>query len=76
MIFCSICYNDHVDPDFICDTCEENYCEDCSYTFSLHYQFQGSRCYICADQHRRTKLSKVEKRDRKLNYIEYVGNNS
>ena len=23
---------------------------DCSYSFTIHYQFQGNRCYQCADQ--------------------------
>jgi len=52
--------------ELICDRCEEIYCEDCSYTFSLHYQHQGSRCYHCADQSRRTKL---DKRDITLNKV-------
>lgn len=63
---CYICHSTNVDSDFICDMCEQLYCEDCSYTFSLHYQHQGSRCYNCADQSRRTPLNK---RDIKLNKL-------
>lgn len=66
MIYCHICYTQDVDPDFICDKCDEHYCYDCSYTFSLHYQHEGSRCYECADQSRRTRL---DNRDVKINYL-------
>jgi len=65
MKYCYICYS-QTDPEFICDRCDEHYCEDCSYTFSLHYQFQGSRCYRCADQDRREKL---DMRDVRINQI-------
>jgi hypothetical protein len=50
----------------ICDICEEYYCYDCSYTFSIHYQHEGMRCYLCADQSRRKIL---DKRDSKIDYI-------
>jgi hypothetical protein len=70
MIHCYHCFTTIVDEDFICDTCEELYCEECSYTFSLHYQFQGSRCYSCADQSRRNRLTKEEIRDNKLKLIQ------
>ena len=73
MIYCSICYVMNVDEDFICDTCEGYYCDECSYTFSLHYQFQGSRCYLCADQRRRKHLSLLEKRENKFNLLLYKG---
>ena len=63
---CNICYSLRVDTWMVCDICEEYYCEDCSYTFGIHYQFQGSRCYQCADQYRRTSLTKEEKRNNKL----------
>ena len=64
---CYICYTTNVEPDImVCDTCDEVYCEDCSYTFSLHYQHQGARCYQCADQRRRTPL---DKRDIVLNKV-------
>lgn len=52
----------------ICDRCEEHYCDDCSYTFSLHYQFQGSRCYSCAGQGRKIQ-TKNEIRIRKIDII-------
>jgi hypothetical protein len=68
--FCYICFSDKTDDDFICDTCEQNYCEDCSYTFSLHYQHQGSRCHYCADQPRRNTLTIQLKRDNKLKLYE------
>jgi len=63
--YCYICYA-QTDPEWICETCDEHYCEDCSYTFSLHYQFQGSQCYQCADQYRREKL---DMRDVRINQI-------
>lgn len=49
--YCHICY-DETDEEFVCETCEEHYCEDCSYTYSLHYQFQGGKCYECSGQSR------------------------
>lgn len=67
--YCYICYEINVDDDFICDTCDNYYCEDCSYTFSLHYQFQGARCYLCADQRRRNTLTKEDRRSRRIDYI-------
>lgn len=63
---CYHCYSTRIDEDLICDRCDEYYCEDCSYTFSLHYQFTGSRCYYCADQSRRNGLTKQQRRDSKL----------
>ena len=66
MIYCGRCFTLNVDENFICDKCEEHYCEECSYTFSPHYQFQGSRCYLCADQSRRNKLGISTIRDNKL----------
>lgn len=68
-IYCHLCYSTNVEEDQICDICGEYYCDDCSYTFSLHYQFQGSRCYLCADQRRLKKLTKVEIRQNKLKLI-------
>jgi len=72
--YCSICYaidgdNGNIEEWAICDICDEHYCEECSYTFGIHYQHQGARCYICADQSRRDPLSKEERRDRKANFI-------
>lgn len=64
---CYICYSSNVEPDImVCDMCNEVYCDDCSYTFSLHYQHQGSRCYRCSDQSRRSKL---DKRDVAINKV-------
>jgi hypothetical protein len=64
--FCHICFTKNIDENLICDRCDNYYCEDCSYTFSLHYQFQGSRCYSCAEQNRLKSLSKNLIRDNKL----------
>ena len=63
---CYICYSKRLEPEMICDICDEHFCEDCSYSFTIHYQFQGYRCYRCADQYRREPL---DKRDFKINYI-------
>jgi len=68
MIHCYICFG-VTDEDFLCDMCDEYYCEKCSYTFSLHYQHEGARCYYCADQNRRTKLTKEEIRDNKIKLL-------
>ena len=74
MVYCEICYEIDTDPILVCDTCECNYCEDCSYTFSIHYQFQGGRCYICADQRRRRSLTIEEKRDKKIKFLTWKKN--
>ena len=64
---CFICLCDLNGTDLnTCDTCGEFYCEDCSYSFTYHYQFMGSRCYLCADQSRRIKL---DRRNSKLDYL-------
>lgn len=63
--YCEICFS-LTEPEWICDTCERYYCEDCSYSFTIHYQFQGGRCYQCADQSRRTPLNN---RDIRINQI-------
>jgi hypothetical protein len=68
-MWCYICYSTNVDCDMICDMCDEIYCEGCSYTFSLHYQHQGSRCYVCAEQSRMSYLSKADIRDNKLKLL-------
>lgn len=65
--YCEIC-NGLTEPEWICDTCERYYCEDCLYSFTIHYQFQGSRCYQCADQSRRTSLI-PDLRDNSIRYI-------
>jgi len=69
MKYCHICYKNNIDEDFICDTCDNYYCEDCSYTFTIHYQFQGSRCYCCSDQKRLKLLTKEMIRDNKLKLL-------
>jgi len=69
MIYCSICYSTNLDGDLICDTCDDIYCEDCSYTYTLHYQFEGCRCYVCADQSRLHNIYKKEIRNNKLKVI-------
>lgn len=69
MIYCYICYEQNIDEDFICDICENYYCEGCSYTFSIHYQHEGARCYLCADQRRRKKLEKEVKIDNRLKLL-------
>lgn len=66
--YCYICYR-YTDFDFLCDTCDSYYCDDCSYTFSLHYQHQGCRCYSCADQRRREKMDVVKVRNNKIEYF-------
>jgi hypothetical protein len=74
--YCSICYSKILDSEissesteeFTCDLCDSFFCQDCSYFFTIHYQFQGSRCYSCADQWIRQKLDPIEKRDNKITY--------
>lgn len=68
---CHICLSDNIIDDgdgtpLTCDKCGEFYCEECSYTFSIHFQYQGSLCYHCANQSRRAPLNK---RDYKIDYI-------
>ena len=67
---CYICLSNDIFIDdnepLICDKCDEYFCYDCSYTFSLHYQHEGVRCYHCADQKRKKPL---DKRDCKIDYI-------
>lgn len=67
--YCHICYTTDVEDEFICDSCDNYYCEDCSYTFTLHYQFQGGRCYECSDQKRRKLLTKEMIRDNKIKFL-------
>ena len=69
---CYICYSDNIEEEMICDTCGRYYCEDCSYTFTLHYQFQGAKCYMCAEQGRISKLNDAEVRNNKLKLIEII----
>ena len=71
IVHCGCCYTmENIDTEtHICDICGDYYCGDCSYTFSIHYQHYGSRCYMCADQSRRKRLTLSEKRDNKLKYF-------
>jgi len=68
IIYCYIC-NTQTEPYLICDQCDNHYCDDCSYTYSLHYQFQGSRCYECSGQGRITPLEKNIVRDNAIEII-------
>jgi len=69
-LICHICLSDDIWIDdnepLICDSCGEYYCYECSYTYTIHYQYEGSKCYQCADQSRRTPLNR---RDYKIDYI-------
>lgn len=69
--YCYICYSLDIDDNFVCDICENYYCEDCSYTFSIHYQYYGSKCYLCSNQGKREKLTKGEKRNKKIKFLLY-----
>lgn len=55
MKHCHICYSINVDDDFICDKCDNYYCENCSYTYTIHFQYEGALCYFCSDQERKRK---------------------
>ncbi len=63
---CHICYTLNVDDEFICDKCENYYCEDCSYSYTIHFQYEGGLCYHCSDQKRRNTLSKEDIRNNKI----------
>lgn len=65
---CHICFG-ITEEDFLCDTCDNYYCESCSYIYGLHYQFEGSRCYSCSDQPRNRKLLYSDVRDNKIDII-------
>lgn len=66
---CHICYSTDVEPEMVCDICGGIYCEDCSYTFTIHYQHQGARCYWCSDQKRRKSLDLNTIRENKIKII-------
>jgi hypothetical protein len=46
---CHICLSDDIfiseNEPLICDRCEQYYCYDCSYTYTIHYQYEGLQCY-------------------------------
>ena len=67
MEYCEICYK--IDEVYSCDTCDRKYCYECSYIYSLHYQFQGCRCYECSEQPRIKKLTKQEIRKNKIKIL-------
>ena len=69
MKHCHICYSPVVEEDMVCDRCEEIYCHDCSYTFLLHYQYEGSLCFWCSDQDRRKPLTKNDIRENKIRLL-------
>jgi len=69
MKHCHICCSPDVEEDMACDRCEEIYCHDCSYTFSLHYQYEGSLCFWCSDQKRRNPLTKNDIRENKIRLL-------
>lgn len=66
--YCKICYNSNVEV-YVCDRCQIDYCYDCAYTFSVHYQYQGNLCYLCSDQSRKSKLTKNDIRNNKIKLI-------
>ena len=63
---CQICYTSIETDIMACDICDKIYCEDCSYTFTIYYQHEGSRCFLCSGQKRLKSLSKENIRDNKL----------
>lgn len=65
---CHICYV-MTDELYTCDKCDNLYCYDCSYTFTIHYQYEGSLCHWCSDQGRRKKLTREELRNNKIELI-------
>jgi hypothetical protein len=65
-LHCHICFSSNIDQNMVCDICEQYYCEECSYTFTIHYQHQGARCFQCSDQQRIKPLSKENIRNNKL----------
>lgn len=66
--FCYICY-DSTEGEMICDICDQFYCHECSYSFTLFYQHEGSRCHYCSDQSRKSKLTKDKLRNNKIDYL-------
>lgn len=68
VIPCYICYS-QTDEEFICDMCDNYYCDGCSYTFGIHYQHYVSRCFKCSEQRRIRTLTKETIRDNKIKYL-------
>lgn len=71
-IFCHICYSE-TSEELICDKCEKYYCEECSYTFTIHYQYEGSQCYYCSDQRRKNPVNMIQLRRENLVKILFDG---
>lgn len=67
-ILCHICYVP-TEEEMLCDKCDQHYCEDCSYTFTIHVQYEGGLCHWCSDQRRRKPITKSEIRQNKLRLI-------
>jgi hypothetical protein len=67
MEHCHICYS--IDETYTCESCDELYCLDCSYTYTIHYQYEGNLCYRCSEQKRIKPLSKEIIRDNKIEII-------
>lgn len=67
---CYICLSDDIyyggDLPFVCDRCNEYYCHDCAYSFTLHFQYYGMLCYHCSDQ---SRIKPLNIRDYKIDYI-------
>lgn len=69
MKHCHICYSPDVEEDMVCERCEEIYCEECAYTFSLHYQHEGCLCFWCSGQSRIRPLGPNEIRENKIRLL-------
>ena len=67
MIPCYICYT--IADELICDTCDNHYCDGCTYTFGIYYQHYVSRCYKCSEQSRLRVLTKETIRENKVKYL-------
>ena len=68
-IHCHICYSTNVDEEFICERCDQYYCEDCAAIFNSISQIDYNCCYECSDGNRIKPLHKDEIRNNKLKLI-------
>lgn len=66
--YCYICYG-ITEPNMICDRCDNLYCDECSYSFTQHYQFHGARCFECSGQSRLNPLFKNIYRKNRIDSI-------
>jgi hypothetical protein len=67
---CYICYSSNIDDHNICDRCDNYYCDDCSYIFTYHHQYEGSECHYCSEQQRKVPGNlKMIRRDNLINNI-------